>query len=116
MAQYRTRFAALGLALLTLGTGVRSGSADDPPSTIAVANCSQAAVQAALDAADEGDTVSIPAGSCLWPDGIAWTNKNIILQGAGIDQTIISCTQCVRITSTAATSAYSHWRLTGLTF
>ncbi len=117
MAQNRVRFAALGLVLLILETGVSSGSVeDDRAATIALANCSQAAVQVALDTADEGDTVSIPAGACNWPDGVTWTNKNITVQGAGIDQTIISCSQCVRITSTAATSVYSHWRLTGLTF
>ncbi len=67
---------------------------------INAASCSQADVQAAIDAAKEGDTVHVPAGTCTWStpvtigEVIAWTpptfeSKNLIIQGAGIDQTII---------------------------
>ncbi len=97
-------------ALSAPGDSVSAASVSQP------VDCSQAAVQVALDAADDGDIVLIPAGTCDWPAGVDWTNKNVTLQGAGIDQTIITCGECVRITSTAPTSAFSHWRLTGLTF
>jgi len=66
----------------------RSGSRDD--------------VQAAIDAAKDGDTVRIPAGTFVWTKAIRigtdkdvggkWTivgQKHLTIQGAGIDRTII---------------------------
>jgi hypothetical protein len=51
------------------------------------------AVWEAIDAAKDGDTVELPAGTALWSKG--WNTghsakmKAIIIQGAGIDKTII---------------------------
>lgn len=64
--------------------------------TIQAASCSQADVQAAIDAAADGDTVLVPAGSCTWTTTQAMTpavsiaNKTLTLQGAGIDRTTIT--------------------------
>jgi hypothetical protein len=105
------------LVLVSLGAASSQGHSDNgSAAVINAANCSQAAVQAALAAAGYGDTVRIPVGTCTWSGGVSWTNKNPTVQGAGIDQTALHCTGCVRITSTASTSAYTRWRLSGLTF
>ncbi|HSD83857.1 MAG TPA: right-handed parallel beta-helix repeat-containing protein, partial [Anaerolineae bacterium] len=63
---------------------------------VQAASCSQQDVQAAINAAGDGDFVLIPAGHCTWNVPAAQTpsviidNKAITLQGAGIDQTIIA--------------------------
>lgn len=60
-------------------------------------SCSQAHVADAVNAASDGDTVTIPAGPpCTWTTITAGqpcvdlTNKNLAIIGAGIDQTIIT--------------------------
>jgi len=51
------------------------------------------AVSAAIDAAQDGDTVQLPAGTADWPKG--WNSlrgakmKAITIQGAGMDKTVI---------------------------
>jgi hypothetical protein len=62
--------------------------------TINAASCSQADVQAAINASSDNDTVLIPAGTCTYTTQIqdkssVYVNKSITLQGAGIDSTII---------------------------
>jgi cysteine-rich repeat protein len=56
---------------------------------ISAASCSQEAVQAAINAAQDGDTVLVPNGSATWSTPII-CNKAIVLRGAGIDNTTIS--------------------------
>lgn len=51
--------------------------------------CSQSDVQATIDASSDGDTVLVPAGSCVWSSGVILSN-NITLQGEGIGNTTIS--------------------------
>ena len=54
---------------------------------------SASSVQTAVNAASDGDTILIPAGTCNWGASyVTWTNKNINVIGAGIDQTIITVT------------------------
>jgi hypothetical protein len=68
--------------------------------TIDASSCEQQDVQAAIDTASDGDTVTIPAGECTWSspvdcDGrtdcapIHITAKSITLLGAGIGETVI---------------------------
>jgi hypothetical protein len=45
-------------------------------------------IKAQLENAQDGDTVNIPAGTCLITECIS-VNKNIVIKGAGIDQTIL---------------------------
>jgi hypothetical protein len=58
-------------------------------------SCSQQDVQAAIDAAADGDTVTVPEGTCTWTTLVPETpavvieGKAITLQGAGIDLTTI---------------------------
>lgn len=60
------------------------------------ASCAQADVQAAVNAASDGDFVLVPAGHCTWTTPLAATpavevsGKGITIQGAGIGQTVIT--------------------------
>jgi hypothetical protein len=60
------------------------------PATIAAADCSSKAVQSAINRASNGDTVTVPAGTCTWRSQVTVSgNKGIVLQGAGAGKTII---------------------------
>lgn len=56
--------------------------------TINALNCSQSAVQAAINSAGTGDTVAVPAGTCSW-SGLS-ISKPISLKGAGKGITTIN--------------------------
>jgi len=76
------------ITFLILGTvGVPSYSW---AATYKAASCSQSAVQTAIDSATNGDTVTVPAGSCTWTSIVNIGSKAITLQGAGIGQTNIT--------------------------
>jgi hypothetical protein len=77
-----------------------AGIAPARAATISAASCSQGDVQAAIDLAQNGDTVAVPAGACTWtsvacqmhgnyctPISIA---RSIVVRGAGVAQTVIS--------------------------
>ena len=96
---------------LDAGRATSSAVAGDIPA----ASCSRADVQAAVNQAADGDTVILPAGVCAWSEAVLWTNQNITVRGAGKDVTTIHCQACFSITSNAADSAYSHWRLSNMT-
>ena len=102
---------------------------------IAATGCSQQEVQKAIDAAADGDTVLVPAGSAAWTTSHEnrpavvisrkGREKRITLQGAGIGKTIITdatgplCFQVV--IKTSETGIYSGvkdkaFRITGFTF
>ncbi|OGS27487.1 MAG: hypothetical protein A2297_06055 [Elusimicrobia bacterium RIFOXYB2_FULL_48_7] len=53
------------------------------------ASLSRTDVQAAINAASNGDTVIMPAGTATWSTGVNISNKGILLQGAGMVQTVI---------------------------
>jgi hypothetical protein len=75
----------LGIVLFFVGTG------DTSAATRAAADCSSAAIQAAIDASSDGDTVTAPAGSCTWSTDVTIPNtKGIRLHGAGATSTIIT--------------------------
>jgi hypothetical protein len=50
---------------------------------IQAASCSRADVQAAINSAQDGDTVLVPAGECTWNSEVSIQNKTIVLIGAG---------------------------------
>ncbi len=61
-----------------------------PAAEITAASGSQADVQAAINAAVDGDLVLIPAGTAIWTTQVTVdTPKAIVIQGAGIDKTVI---------------------------
>jgi hypothetical protein len=80
--------------LLVLGLVVPSGVA---AATINATNCSSAAVQAAINAAVDGDTVVIPSGTCTWTSGVTISGKGIKLQGSGSGRIIGRSTSSVTI-------------------
>ena len=73
-------------------------------------------VQTAVTAADTGDTVSIPAGTCIWDTKLT-VAKNITLSGAGsgVGGTIITGAIDTLIDYTGATaSATQTLEITGM--
>jgi hypothetical protein len=59
--------------------------------TIAARSLSPADVQAAVDSAADGDTVTIPAGSATWSSTVTIRNKAVSVIGAGMGSTVITC-------------------------
>ena len=74
--------------------------------TIYASSCSRSDVQAAMNSASTGDTVVVPAGQCTW-NGSVTIPTGVILQGAGIGQTVISGSGAILNTNS---------RLTGFEF
>jgi len=55
------------------------------------ASCSNTDIQTAIDAALDGDKVTIPAGSCTWTGNVTVPNtKGLRIHGAGVASTIIT--------------------------
>src|SRR5215471_15907165 len=74
----------VGTALLALLIGQSSSLA----ATNSAADTSYAAVLAAVSASRDGDTVTIPHGTAIWPSQINLTN-GITIFGAGTNSTFI---------------------------
>ncbi|NIP27761.1 MAG: hypothetical protein GWN67_25105 [Phycisphaerae bacterium] len=102
---------------------------------IAVADCSQQQVQKAIDAAANGDTVLVPAGTATWTTSQQnrpavviskkGDEKQITLKGAGIGKTVITDStgpKCFQVViKTSETGIFSGikekpFRITGFTF
>jgi len=88
--------------LLAMGLIVPSGVT---AATITAANCSSAAVQAAIDAAVDGDTVVIPNGTCAWTSGVTISGKGIKLRGGGSGRIIARSTSSVTVGAGSKTFA-----------
>ncbi len=56
--------------------------------TITAASCSSADLQDAVNQAQDGYTVMIPAGSCVWTSGVSINGKGVHLQGGGSGRVI----------------------------
>lgn len=109
---------------LLLAVGVALVAGDAQAGTVNAANCTRTAVSNAVAAANNGDTVVIPA--C--PGGISWTTKLVItkgitLQGQGIGVTVLidnvpkgnaSCGNAEPMLEFDV-NAPNNFRLTGLT-
>jgi hypothetical protein len=50
---------------------------------IQASSCSQSDVQFAINSAQDGDTVLVPAGECVWDSEVSILNKTITLIGSG---------------------------------
>lgn len=79
--------------------------------TINAASCSTSDVQAAINSANSGDTVTVPAGTCSWTVRIPNT-KGITLSGASEGATKITNPAALRVASNSATPT----RITGFGF
>jgi hypothetical protein len=77
------------------------------------ASCSRSDVQAEIDAASNGDTVIVPAGTAIWTANIT-ISKGITVQGAGIGLTVITITDGSAVSITNNTGSFL--RITGFTF
>lgn len=77
--------------------------------THVAASCSNSHVTTAIGLASNGDTVTIPAGTCQWDTRITM-DKEITIQGAGIDVTIIEQD------GFTVSSGTDNWRVTGITW
>jgi len=99
--------------------------------TIQANSCSQEDVQAAINSANDGDTVLIPEGNCIWTKPVTigrivswipmtYESKQITIQGAGIDKTIIidemPKTDANGTLFSVITQEGKSFRLTGFTF
>jgi hypothetical protein len=90
--------------------------------TISATSCSRNDVGAAVDSAENGDTVLIPAGNCTWTTSLTVADKYLTIQGAGSGLTII--TDGVSKALYPNIPQVLHWtpkdgglsRLTGITF
>jgi hypothetical protein len=69
---------SLILLILLLGFALVRAEAQ-----INAASCNTADVQTAINTATEGQTVTIPAGTCTWTSGVTISGKGIHLQGSG---------------------------------
>lgn len=93
--------------------------------TINAADCEEASVQTAVDAADPGDTVAIPAGTCTWTTTVT-VDKSIEIVGVGGLGTRTQCEVGSQATYTCIKGDIRHltWdtpstgtpRLAGITF
>ena len=81
--------------------------------TITAATCNKADVQNAVNAAANGDTVAVPAGTCTWAERVIWTNKAITVMGAGIGQTVIVGNSLFGIEASANPASF---RISNFTF
>jgi hypothetical protein len=75
------------LCFLTL-VGVLGLSGASFSATVPALDCSRAAVGNAVNTAANGDTVTVPAGTCSWTSNLT-INKAITLQGSGVGNTMI---------------------------
>jgi hypothetical protein len=69
--------------LLVLALAACGLSANAQSGFHTAATCNSSDVQTAINAAAEGDTVIIPAGTCSWTSGVSISGKGITVQGAG---------------------------------
>ncbi len=84
-------------------------------------SCAQQDVQIAIDSANNGDTVYVPAGNCTWTTTTAYTssvvcNKEIAIVGAGYTQTVIVDGTGSLFGEELIKSSGDNWRLSGFTF
>jgi hypothetical protein len=108
-----------------------AGTAGDAPQgeartarVIAAASCARQDVQEAIDAAQDGDTVLLPAGAATWTPldartpSVLISGKMITLQGAGMDKTVITDGSPHAWASLALVirGAGRPFRVTGVTF
>ena len=77
--------------------------------TRTASSCSASAVTSAIASSSNGDTVSVPAGTCTWSSPVS-INKSITVSGAGIDKTILMTNGYFVPAGT------NDYRITGFTF
>jgi hypothetical protein len=102
---------------------VLGGAARSEAATITAASCSRDAVNAAITAASDGDTIMIPDGSCAWSSGVS-TTKQIMIRAQNYTPTFRGAmTRSVIITNNSSTPLFQfttgnsfHVGLAGIRF
>lgn len=109
-------------AITIAGMIMAAASALFPPSvsgaTITAASCSQSAVQAAVNQAQDGDTVIVPNGSCTWNGAVTLSNSkgvSLMCQTAGSCNITVGGGQAVLMDSLAGINNRLY-RISGFTF
>lgn len=114
------RIVGVLLVALALTLQVRVGA-----SAITATSCNASDVQAALNRAVDGDTVSIPPGTCHWTTGLTWTAPanvvllgagNVSIQGGGDATVIVDDSPTGTPLLTITTNANGTFRLAAITF
>jgi MYXO-CTERM domain-containing protein len=82
--------------------------------TLDAISCELDVVQQAVNSAQDGDVVQVPAGSCTWDSALSVDaqDRNVTILGAGIDVTIL---QVRRGFADVTGGGGKTWRITGLT-
>lgn len=104
---------SLGFAVLAVP--LLFAAAEASAATVTAANCSQSAVQSALNSAANGDTVVIPNGTCTWSGllNVDARNRNIHLRGQSVTGTIINAAAAPMV-SIQGVAGYT-WRFSDMT-
>lgn len=78
------------LVVLVVALGL-IGFGPDRANAITATSCMQPAVQAAVDQATDGETVTVPAGACTWNDPVQLSNaKGVTLMCATLHSCVIT--------------------------
>lgn len=116
----QTRFCLMAFCLSGFALALTADAA-----TITAASCSQSDVQAAIDSANDGDTVVVPAGTSTWTTSsenapaVSIVEKAITVKGAGMDKTVITDAtgaKCFQVPLQVIGAEGKPLRITGLTF
>jgi hypothetical protein len=109
------RFAKLCAVLIVSAASWAEGA------TLRPATCGRNDLANAINSANDGDTIVIPAGTCTWTTSLTISNKAITIQGSGVDVTTIidGTPKGLDVTEsqmlTWSLKASGQHRLTGLT-
>lgn len=80
---------------------------------IPAASCSASDVQTAINKATEGQTVTIPAGTCTWTSGVNISGKGITVQGAGSGRIIAQSVTTLTVGTGSRTFTITSSRVDG---
>ena len=83
---------------------------------IQAVSCSQSDVQFAIDLAQDGDSVLVPAGNCSWFNSVTIHNKSISVIGPGKANITITLTGASAFILTAELNGTNASRISGFTF
>ncbi|MGA2207950.1 MAG: hypothetical protein ABSG10_14580 [Terracidiphilus sp.] len=72
--------------------------------TVNAKSCNTSDVQTAINTATEGQTVTIPAGSCTWTTGVTISGKGITVTGAGSNRIVAYDTGTLSLQSSGSLS------------
>jgi len=103
-------------AAFSAAAGENARLASTSVNVINAASCAQSDVQAAIDLAQDGDTLLVPAGSCTWSGSIAIHDKSVAVIGPGKEDITITVTGSSAFILTAASGGNNASRLSGFTF